>query len=103
MLLSLVGWLLSKLMKAIKLGWLNHLLGGLFGTLKWALILSLVINAVDLLDGTFHFIKPEIKQQSVGYEPLRKVASIAWENVKPASDINLDIDLFNSQSNADEQ
>lgn len=102
MLLSMVGWMLSKLMKAIKLGWLNHLLGGVFGTLKWALILSLLINVFDLLDGTFHFIQPEVKSQSIGYEPLRKVASVAWESVKPASDINLDIDLFNNQQKPDE-
>lgn len=81
--LHLVGKLLSRMLSAISLGWLNHLTGGVFGAVKWLLIVSVVVNAVELLDTRFHFLNPAQKAHSIAYEPVRKVAAIAWDELKP--------------------
>lgn len=62
-----VGKWLSRLLRAIHLGWLNRLLGGLFGALKWAIIVLVMVFIVSSLDDQFHFLKPEAKSQSVCY------------------------------------
>lgn len=80
--LHLVGKLISRLLSAISLGWLNRLIGAAFGAAKWALIISIILNGVSLLDNQFHFLKPHVHEQSIAYEPIRKIASIAWENVQ---------------------
>ena len=47
---SVLVWLLSKLVKAIGLGWLNSALGGLFGLLRGALVVLVLV----LLAGLTH-------------------------------------------------
>ncbi len=63
----LLSLLLTKLFKLIALGWLNRLIGGLFGAVKWILILAVIVTCIDMLDGILHFIKPELKESSVLY------------------------------------
>ena len=65
--LNIAGRLLSKLLKAIKLAWVNRLLGATFGLLKWGLIVLAIVFCVNKLDQQFNFIQPELKQQSVVY------------------------------------
>ncbi len=64
---NLLARLLTKLVKLISLGWANRLVGGLFGVLKWGLIVVVIIACIDMIDGVLHFIKPELKQSSVCY------------------------------------
>ena len=64
---NLLAYLLTKLFKLIALGWLNRLVGGLFGAFKWVLIVSVIVLCIDMLDGVLHFIKPELKEGSMLY------------------------------------
>lgn len=82
MMLNIIGNLFRKLLHAISLEGFNRLLGAVFGTMKWALIMSVIINGIALLDGHFHFIKPEFKQTSIVYEPIKRLASVAWNEVQ---------------------
>lgn len=79
--LVVAGKLLTRLFKAISLAWLNRLLGALFGAVKWLLIVSVILVGFDLLDQTLHILKPEVKEQSVCYEPVRSIASVAWNEI----------------------
>lgn len=63
----LLAQLLTKLFKLISLGWINRLVGGIFGAVKWIIIIAVIITCIDMLDGVLHFIKPEIKQNSFLY------------------------------------
>ncbi len=86
--LSAIGWLLTRLLHAIHLGWLNRLFGGLFGVLKWTFVVSIILNCIDFLDEHFHFIQPDIKHTSYTYEPVRKVTSVflaAWDEAAKES------------------
>lgn len=64
---KLLARLLTKLFKLIALGWLNRLIGGLFGAAKWILIIAIIVTCIDMLDGVLHFIRPEVKEASTLY------------------------------------
>ena len=69
--------MLTKLFKLISLGWLNRLIGGVFGAVKWVLIVSIIVLCVDMLDSVLHFIRPEIKESSILYaEALNLMQSL---------------------------
>ena len=80
--LNIVARLLSKLFQKIQLGWLNRLLGGLFGASKWAIVIVALVLCVHNLDKQFQFIQPELKEKSVVYTTLTPYAEQAWEEIK---------------------
>lgn len=80
--LHLIAKLLTKLFKAICLGWLNRLLGGVFGLVKWSLIVLLVVFCIDRLDQQFQILKPEVKEQSVIYHHITPLSDKTWKKVK---------------------
>lgn len=65
--------LLDKFLSFVLLGWANKLLGGVFGLLKYALLLSVLINLVDTVDERIHFIPQEKKNESFLYKPVKAV------------------------------
>ena len=83
--LNIVGRLLSKLLKAIKLAWVNRLLGATFGVIKWGLIILAIVFCVNKLDEQFKFLQPELKKQSIIYPEAVKLADQALDYVKTAT------------------
>ena len=77
-----IARLINRLLKAISLSWLNRLAGGLFGGLKWALIISVVLNLLLLPEQYVQIIKEEAKQSSVLYQPILRIASISWDKMQ---------------------
>lgn len=49
--IQVLGWLTSKLVGTLKLGWFNRLSGGVLGLLIGVLLSSLFISAVNLFSG----------------------------------------------------
>ena len=80
--LHLLAKLISKLFQKISLGWLNRLFGGIFGMAKWAVIILGIILCVHRLDSQFHFMKDELKQESILYNYTTPLAEKAWNKVK---------------------
>ena len=83
--LNLLGKLFSRLLKAIHLGFVNRLLGAVFGTLKWAIIVLTLVFLTDRLDRQFHFIKSELKQSSVTYQPAVESANACFSVIRSQS------------------
>lgn len=83
--LNIAGRLLSKLLKAINLGWINRVLGATFGLLKWAFIVLAIVFCVNKLDQQFKFLQPELKKQSIIYPEAVKLADKALDYVKNTS------------------
>lgn len=81
-LLHLVAKLLTKLFKKVSLGWLNRLLGGVFGTLKWAIIVLTMVLCVHRLDEQFHFIQSDLKEQSIIYMQAAPLSEKMWVEIK---------------------
>jgi membrane protein required for colicin V production len=86
----LLGKLLTKLADFAYLGWINKALGGVFGALKLALILSVIIMIFDRFNSFITFVKEEDRAKSVLYEPVRKLAPTLFPNL--IKDVNERID-----------
>lgn len=82
LLLNLVAKLLSRLFKAVNLGWLNRLFGAVFGVTKWATIVLFIVLCVHRLDDQFHFFKEDLKQQSTIYNYITPLSEKVWKAVK---------------------
>lgn len=74
---------LDKLIDSASLGGMNKFFGGLFGALKYALIISLLLNVFHAVDSRIHILNEETKSQSMLYNPMLKLAPQLWDEVKP--------------------
>ncbi|MBT8260294.1 MAG: CvpA family protein [Flavobacteriaceae bacterium] len=72
--ISLAGKALTKLADFAALGFLNKLLGAVFGGLKIALILSVVLMIFSKLNKTIPFVSEEDTESSVLYKPIEALA-----------------------------
>ncbi len=80
-LVSLAGKLITKLAENLSLGILNKLMGGIFGLLKVALIVSIVLLVFNKLNNSMPFAdKIEVKD-SVLYEPVKNLAKNIFPNL----------------------
>ena len=69
----------DKVFDAVSLGGLNKFLGGVFGALKYALIISVLINVFEPLNQKFRFMSEEKQQNSVTYRPMLNLAPDLWD------------------------
>ena len=63
----LLGKGIEKLVKLSLLGWVNRLLGLLFGALKAIIIMGIAVSAIEYLNGMFNFIPDSFLETSKGY------------------------------------
>lgn len=71
-----IAKVLDRFIRAISLGFLNRLAGGIFGMLKFGLILSVLIFILNAIENTFQIIPSETKQNSLLYVPVGKIAPV---------------------------
>ncbi len=72
-LMSLIGKLLDKIASLAALGFLNKLLGLLFGLAKGIIILSVIITVYDFIDPNAKIIKEKTRENSMLYQPIGAV------------------------------
>lgn len=82
--LTIISKLLSKFLKAVSLGFFNRIFGGLLGAAKWALLVSVILNVVLLLNQHFQFLQPDALNGSYAVAYVSRLASVAWDSVKGA-------------------
>jgi len=83
--MTLVGKWLTRFFKAIHIAWVNHLLGAVLGTLKWSVIVLVLVFIVGQLDAQFQFMPRKLKADSQLYEPALKAANTCWLKIKTTS------------------
>lgn len=71
--ISALSYMLSKIIGAIMLGWLNRLFGALFGVVKMILLLSVILNFVAIVNQYMPIKEKPIVQQSLLYSPIENV------------------------------
>ncbi len=71
--IALAGKALTKLANFAALGIINKLLGGVFGGLKIAVILSVVLIVFDKMNSTIPFTEEETLEASVLYNPVKSL------------------------------
>ncbi len=79
--ISLLGRLLTKFSSLIALGLVNKLLGAIFGFLKMAFLLSIVILFFENINRDGAIIEPEQIEMSVLYGPLENFVPILLPSV----------------------
>lgn len=67
-----IAKILEKFLKIVTLSWLNKLMGAIFGVVKYALILSVLINLTNKLNTYISIISEEKKSESILYKPLKE-------------------------------
>mgnify|MGYP003642059646 FL=1 len=77
----LSGKLLTKIADFAMLGLLNKIAGGIFGTLKVAVILGAFLIFFDGMDTRFNFINQETKEESKLYKPIKEIGSFVFNAV----------------------
>ena len=82
LLFSFAGWFVSKLLKAICLGWVNRLLGGAVGVLKFSLLAGIIITCIEFFDKQDTFISEQKKMDSALYYPIYDATGIFFDGIK---------------------
>jgi len=73
-LVHIVGNVIDKIVETAMMGFLNKLAGMVFGVLKSALILSVILVIFDKIDEDVQILSPEAKTKSKLYTPMRNFA-----------------------------
>lgn len=79
--LVFLGKVLTKIAETASLGFFNKILGAVFGVLKYALILSIVLLVYDQINSSLKFINKKKANDSVLYEPVKNVAPAIFPNM----------------------
>jgi membrane protein required for colicin V production len=69
-----LGMIVDKFAETLSLGFLNSLLGLIFGVFKSALILSVIFVVLNAIDAKHHFLPRERIEQSKFYNPIADIA-----------------------------
>ncbi len=80
-LIHLLAKLLTKIADFAMLGLLNKIAGGIFGTLKVAVMVGAVLVFFDSVNQVTNIIKVETKNESVLYEPLKEIGGFIFGKV----------------------
>jgi len=73
--------LLEKFIDILMLGFLNKLGGAVFGVLKGALFLSIIIFIINYFDTGRTIIKPQAVKKSIFYEPVQSLVPMLYSKL----------------------
>lgn len=73
-LVHIVGSTVNKIAETVLLGFVNKLAGLVFGVLKSALILSIILLLFDRIDEDIDLLPKDVKANSRMYEPIKNLA-----------------------------
>jgi len=76
LLVRLLVLILDKIIKLVALGMISRLLGGVFGALKMAVIISTLLLVFNTLDYHLELIPDEQKKNSLLYQPISEVVPL---------------------------
>jgi len=79
--LVLLGKSLTKIAESMALGFFNKLVGAIFGFLKYALILSIVLIVYHEINASLRFVEKEKVSGSVLYGPVKNFAPAIFPNL----------------------
>ena len=81
MLISLTGKILTMLIKLVALGFINRMMGAIFGGIKVLLILAVFISFFDRFNKQFGMVNDEVLSSSLMYNPIRIHVEQFYPNV----------------------
>ena len=91
----LAARLLNKALKLVALGFVNRVLGLIFGTLKFALIISTAMYFFENINRKFEVVKIDFYKESILYEPIMLTTA-------PFKELLQDFEISKAQEKANE-
>ena len=82
LIMNLLGRVLTKTLNVLSLGWLKYLLGFVFGILKVAIVLGLLILGFEALNANFNLVDPKELENAVVYNALKNIANVVFPYLK---------------------
>ncbi|HEY3370917.1 MAG TPA: CvpA family protein [Prolixibacteraceae bacterium] len=77
-----LGKMLDTVVKAVFLGFLNRLAGVIFGVMKAAVILSILLLLFDDVDENVHILPVKQKEESKLYTPMKQIVPTLFPFIK---------------------
>lgn len=77
-----IAKLVEKLVEKMALSFFNKMIGGVVGTLKYLLILSVLFFVIDRLEKNIEIIPAKTKDKSLLYRPVAKIAPLVIPGMK---------------------
>lgn len=77
--ISLLAKMLTKTLQIIALGFINRLVGGLFGLFKWILILSALLMAYQQIESVITLFPEKVLLESELYPLLSEIAAFLFD------------------------
>jgi len=73
-----VARIIDKIAKAVALGMINRIAGALFGIVRTAFVVSIVLFLVNNFDEKTGFVNDKLRDESMLYEPLSEFAPLVF-------------------------
>lgn len=81
LLVHLLAKMLDKMLKAVALGFVNRLLGLVFGLLKYALVISLILLLFAFVNDRFELVENTVFEKSLLYGPFNAFSSLLFPKI----------------------
>lgn len=78
---SLLAKFFTKIADFTSLGWLNKLLGAVFGSLKTLLMISVMLNLFQKINVNYTFTSKETLDKSKLYTPIQEVSKMIYPSI----------------------
>ncbi|MFY9309586.1 MAG: CvpA family protein [Bacteroidia bacterium] len=101
-LVFLIAKLVQRAVEGMALSAINKIGGAIFGSLKFALIMSVLIFIIDAVEKSYPMVSLEAKEKSLLYRPVGKIAptlipalndSKIGELIPKKEDVGVDVDV----------
>lgn len=77
-----IGKLLTKVANILTLGWINKIIGSLFGILKYMVIICVLLLVLDAVNGKFEFLDEETLKNSRLFFPFLNFAKNICSSIR---------------------
>ncbi|WP_417130091.1 CvpA family protein [Phocaeicola sp.] len=90
--LALLASALTRIVDMTGLGFINRCLGAVFGAIKYALVISLIIHFIDFADSKDNLIHSTTKGSSLLYYPIKDFSAFFYPVVKTVTEKFIETD-----------
>lgn len=73
---NLIAFKIENIAKNLKLGYVNRIMGGIFGVIKWVVLLSVFIFVFNTINQQIHIVSSENLNNSWLYSKISKVIPV---------------------------
>lgn len=96
--ISLLAWLVEKIIKALFLGWVNRLCGALMSVLIATFMMSIVLNVINFADPHHKFIPEAQIEESILHGPVISVLPMVVPEIDSLRNGTFELPQWNNQA-----